>query len=46
MKIAIVILAGLTIGTLIAISAFQLIKVVFQEMVNMATEAWFSPEQH
>ena len=46
MKVVIVMLAGLTIGTLIAISAFQLIKVVFQEMVNMAAEAWYSPEQH
>ncbi len=46
MKIALVIMAGLTIGALIVISAFQLIKVVIQEMVNMATEAWYSPEQH
>ena len=45
MKIALVTMAGLTIGTLILISAFQLLKVVIQEMVDMATEAWYSPEQ-
>jgi hypothetical protein len=43
MKLVIVIIAGLTIGTLIAISAFQLVKVVIQEMINMAAEAWYSP---
>ena len=46
MKIALVTMAGLTIGTLILISAFQLLKVVIQEMVGLATEAWYSPEQH
>jgi hypothetical protein len=46
MKIALVAMAGLTIGTLILISAFQLLKVVIQEMVNIASEAWHSPEQH
>ncbi len=46
MKIALVALAGLTIGALITISAFQLLKVIFQEMLNMAAEAWYSPEQH
>lgn len=46
MKIALVAMAGLTIGTLILISAFQLLKVVIQEIVGMATEAWYSPEQH
>ena len=46
MKIALVAMAGLTIGTLIVISAFQLLKVVIQEMVNMANEAWHSPEQN
>ncbi len=45
MKIALVTLAGLTIGALITISAFQLLKVIFQEMFNMAAEAWYSPEQ-
>jgi len=46
MKIALVIIAGLTIGTLLAISALQLMKVVCQEMINMAAEAWYSPERH
>lgn len=46
MKVALVTMAGLTIGALIVISAFQLLKVVIQEMVNIATEAWHSPEQH
>ncbi len=46
MKIALITVAGLTIGALIAISIFQLLKVIFQEMVNMASEAWYSPEQH
>ena len=46
MKIALVTMAGLTIGTLIAISIFQLLKVIFQEMFNMAAEAWYGPEQH
>jgi hypothetical protein len=46
MKIALVTLAGMTIGTLIVISAFQLLKVVIQEMINIASEAWHSPEQH
>jgi hypothetical protein len=46
MKIALVTMAGVTIGALIAISAFQLLKVIFQEMFDMAAEAWFSPEQH
>lgn len=46
MKIALIAMAGLTIGTLIAISAFQLLKVVMQEMINIAAEAWYSPEQH
>ncbi|OAI09429.1 hypothetical protein A1353_03735 [Methylomonas methanica] len=46
MKIALVAMAGVTIGALIAISAFQLLKVIFQEMYKMAAEAWYSPEQH
>jgi hypothetical protein len=46
MKIVLIAMAGLTIGTLIVISAFQLLKVVIQEMVNMANEAWQSPEQN
>lgn len=46
MKIAFIMFARLTIGALITISAFQLLKVVIQEMVNIATEAWYSPEQH
>lgn len=46
MKIALVMMVGLTIGTLIIISAIQLLKVIFQEMVDMTTEAWHSPEQN
>jgi hypothetical protein len=46
MKIALVTMAGLTIGALIVISAFQLLKVVIQELVNIATEAWYSPERN
>ncbi|TCV84977.1 MULTISPECIES: hypothetical protein [Methylomonas] len=46
MKIALVAMAGVTIGALIAISAFQLLKVIFHEMCKMASEAWYSPEQH
>ncbi|QPK63791.1 hypothetical protein IVG45_02095 [Methylomonas sp. LL1] len=46
MKIALVAMAGLTIAALIMISAFQLLKVVIQELVNMVSEAWYSPEQH
>jgi type II secretory pathway component PulJ len=46
MKIAFIMFAALTIGALLTISAFQLLKVVIQEMVNMTTEAWQSPEQH
>ncbi|WP_446810521.1 hypothetical protein ACH50O_02700 [Methylomonas sp. 2BW1-5-20] len=46
MKIALVAMAGVTIGALIAISAFQLLKVIFQEMCKMVTEAWYRPEQY
>jgi len=46
MKIALVMMAGLTIGALITISAIQLLKVIFQEMVDMTNEAWHSPEQN
>ncbi|CAG1023164.1 hypothetical protein MTYM_02243 [Methylococcales bacterium] len=46
MKIALVAMVGLTIAALIMISAFQLLKVVIQELVNMVSEAWYSPEQH
>ncbi|WP_347987323.1 hypothetical protein [Methylomonas sp. AM2-LC] len=46
MKIALFMIAGLTIGALITISAFQLLKIVIKEMINMVSEAWFSPEQH
>lgn len=45
MKIALVTMAGFTIAVLIAISALQLLKVVIQEMINIATEAWYSPDQ-
>ncbi len=46
MKIALVTIAGFTIGTLIAISAFQLVAFVIKDLVRMASEAWYSPEQH
>ncbi|MBD9357185.1 hypothetical protein [Methylomonas albis] len=46
MKIALVTMAGVTIGALITISALQLLKVIFQETLKMAAEAWYSPEQH
>lgn len=46
MKIALVMMAGLTIGTLITISIIQLLKVIFQEMVSRTIEAWHSPEQN
>lgn len=46
MKIALVTMAGVTIGALMAISAFQLLKVIFQEMFKMAADAWYSPVQH
>lgn len=46
MKIAFIMFAALTIGALLTISAFQLLKVVIQEMVSFSTEAWHSPEQH
>lgn len=46
MKLALTVMAGLTIGALIVISAFQLLKVVIQEMINMATEAWNSSTQN
>lgn len=45
MKILLLLMAGLTIGTLITISAFQLIKVVIQELVHMVHEAWASAER-
>jgi divalent metal cation (Fe/Co/Zn/Cd) transporter len=45
MKIVLLPIAGLTIGILITISAFQLVKVVVQELSNMAHEAWSSSEQ-
>jgi len=46
MKIALVMIAGLTIGTLITISFFQLLRVIFQEMVDITSEAWHSAEGH
>lgn len=46
MKIAIIIFAGLSIATLIAISAFQLAKVCIQEMADLVSEAWNSPNLH
>lgn len=46
MKIALVMIAGLTIGTLIAISFIQLLKVIFQEMIDITSEAWHSAEGH
>ena len=46
MKIAIVVIAGLTISALIAISTFQLSKILINEIVKIITEAWSSPEQH
>ncbi len=46
MKVALALIAGLTIGTLITISLFQLLKVIVQEMVDITTEAWHSPEGH
>ena len=46
MKIALIVMAAFTIGTLIAISAFQLVKVVIQEMIHLVTEAWYSAEHN
>lgn len=46
MKIAIAMIMGLSIVALLAISAFQLLVVVVHEMIDMVTEAWYSPEQH
>jgi hypothetical protein len=46
MKVALAMIAGLTIGTLIAISLFQLLKVIFQEVIDITTEAWHSAEGH
>lgn len=46
MKIALIIMAGLSISALITISAIQLLRFVIQEMVDMANEAWYSPKQH
>lgn len=46
MKVTLVIIAGLTIGALMAISAIQLLKVVIEEMVDFASEAWHSAENH
>ncbi len=46
MKIVLIMMAGLTIGALIIISAIQLLKVVIQEMVDITTEAWYSSDKH
>jgi len=46
MKIALAIIAGVTIGTLIVISLFQLFVFLIKDLAKMATEAWYSPEQH
>ena len=46
MKIAIVFFAGLSIATLIAISAFQLAKFCIQELADLVSEAWDSPNLH
>ena len=46
MKLAIVFFAGLSIATLIAISAFQLARVCFLELIDMVSEAWNVPNQH
>jgi glycerol-3-phosphate acyltransferase PlsY len=40
MKIAFGVIAGLAIGVLIAISAFQLLKILIKETAGMAAEAW------
>lgn len=46
MKIALVTIAGLTIGTLIVISAFQLFAFLIKDLAKMVSEAWYSSEQH
>lgn len=46
MKLALVMMVGFSIGTLITISAIQLLKVIFQGMVNMTIQAWHSPEHN
>jgi len=46
MKIALATIAGFTIGTLIVISAFQLVVFVLKDLAKMASEAWYAPDQH
>lgn len=46
MKTALIVMAGVTISALIAISLVQLVKVVIQEMIVMVNEAWHSAELH
>ena len=44
MKITIMLLAGLSIGAVMAIAAVQLIKTLIHEVGEIFTEAWNSPE--
>lgn len=46
MKIALVSIAGFTIGTLIVISTLQLFAFVIKDLAKMVSEAWYAPEQH
>lgn len=46
MKTIIILLAGLTIATLICIGVFQLIRVLIQEMSELISEAWHIGENH
>ena len=44
MKILAISAAGIVIGALILISAFQLAKILFNEVKELIEEAWHSPE--
>lgn len=46
MKLAIIVFAGLSITTLIVISAFQLARVCIHELADLVSEAWDSPNLH
>ena len=44
MKILVVLLAGLSIGAIVAVAAVQLVRAVFVEVVDFFSEAWRSAE--
>jgi len=41
-----ILIAGLSIGTITAVAAAQLLRVLFLEVAGFFSEAWHNPESH